>query len=149
MKKQRTDFQFDKETGITTCTIETNNKIYKGTAKCCDVDKDMMSPKTGSEIAYHRAMIQLLKDVKTSIALELKGLQRYYHIVNQSRHFNKENYMARMLYRQLQRYAHELSVLDNLIAEQQQQLTEWIKQKDEFYRKIRANRKKVRKDNND
>lgn len=55
-------FNWDSDTGSALCVLKNKNKTYYGTAVCSPKDKDMMSEKTGCEIAFSRARINALKD---------------------------------------------------------------------------------------
>jgi hypothetical protein len=78
-------FCFDSETGSSICILESKTKTYIGTAQCADDDRDMMSEKTGCEIAYHRAVLNSLLDYKETLKAELSGLKKYYYSVCQSK----------------------------------------------------------------
>ena len=60
--KHEPKFFFNPENGSSLCVLTTKNSTYVGTAQCRDADRDMMSEKTGCEIAYHRAVIHALED---------------------------------------------------------------------------------------
>jgi len=59
--KREPAFSWDPETGSALCLLFNKNDTYIGTAFCSPEDKDMMSEKTGCEIAYHRALIAALR----------------------------------------------------------------------------------------
>ena len=57
-------FSWQKDDGIAICKITNpeNDYIAVGMAKCHPEDRDMMSERTGLEIAYHRALMNLYKN---------------------------------------------------------------------------------------
>lgn len=94
-------FNYDEETGSAICIIQDKENSYVGTAQCAVQDFDMKNEKTGCEIAYHRAIINYLKHYKIQLQLELKGLKKYYYSISQSKQYNPNGYMAKMLCKQI------------------------------------------------
>lgn len=120
--------------------ITTKTKTYIGTAQCAEVDKDMMSEKTGCEIAYHRAIIHSLEDKLSDLKNELAGLRKYYYTVNQSKYYDENAYMAKMLQRQIKYREDDIEDIKILISEEKTYLKQYMAAKAEFYKKIRKNR---------
>ena len=134
-------FCFNPEEGSSLCIIATKNKTYVGTAQCAKEDRDMMSEKTGCEIAYHRAIIHSLEDHIFELKNELMGLHKYYYTVNQSKYFDANSYMAQMLKRQMEQREDDIRMTKELLAQEKSYLKQYIADKGEFYTKIRNNRK--------
>ncbi len=136
-------FIWEQDTGYAACilTDSSTNKTYFGSAVCANVDKDMMSEKTGCQIAHVRATIEALKARREELKAGYKSLRQFYYSVNQSKNYNKQGYMERMLNRQLRMYELDLSVINDEINNHIQMLKEYIDAKDNFYKRIRANRK--------
>lgn len=139
--KHEPQFYFNPDDGSSMCVIETKNKTFIGTAQCLDSDRDMMSEKTGCEIAYHRAIIHTLENHVSDLKNELMGLHKYYYSVNQSKYFDANSYMTNMLISQMQQREDEISLTKELIRNEKEYLKKFMSDKAEFYQKIRHNRK--------
>ena len=138
--KHEPQFYFNPDEGSSLCMITTKTKTYIGTAQCAEVDKDMMSEKTGCEIAYHRAIIHSLEDKLSDLKNELAGLRKYYYTVNQSKYYDENAYMAKMLQRQIKYREDDIEDIKILISEEKTYLKQYMAAKAEFYKKIRKNR---------
>ena len=138
--KHEPQFYFNPDEGSSLCMITTKTKTYIGTAQCAEVDKDMMSEKTGCEIAYHRAIIHSLEDKLSDLKNELAGLRKYYYTVNQSKYYDENAYMAKMLQRQIKYREDDIEDIKILISEEKTYLKQYMVAKAEFYKKIRKNR---------
>ena len=134
-------FYFNPEDGSSLCVITTKNSTYVGTAQCLDSDRDMMSEKTGCEIAYHRAIIHSLQDHLADLKSELMGLHKYYYSVNQSKYFDEHSYMANMLKSQIEQHNDDILTTKALIHKEKDYLKTYLQNKADFYQKIRFNRK--------
>lgn len=100
MKKIKPIFHYDKETGCSTCVIETKYGKFSGTACCHPDDMDMASEKVGCEIAYSRAAIESLKYERDCIINPaLKALKQLYFSMKHSKKFNPKSYETKMLWR--------------------------------------------------
>ena len=137
---KKVDYYFNPEDGSSLCTISFNNRIFVGTAQCSENDKDMLSEKTGCEIAYRRASIYALKYEKDTIKSELNGLKKYYYTVCRSKYYNKNGYMETMLKRQLAFQQNRLEEITNLLKYNQESLKDYLKNKEIFYKRIRKMR---------
>ncbi len=133
-------FAFDQESGTATCILYDGNKTYCGAALCHPDDKDMMSERTGQEIAFRRAEIQALRGFRDEIKLELKSLKQLYYSINRSKYYNAKSYEARMLNRQIKTKESDLQTVKEYIKQKDKELRDYIAAKDEFYKKIRHNR---------
>ena len=139
--KHEPKFYFNPEDGSSMCVIETKNKTFVGTAQCCDTDRDMMSEKTGCEIAYHRAIIRALQEHSDDIKNELMGLKKYYYSVNQSKYFTPGDYMSNMLLSQMEQREDEIRVTKEASKREKDYLKNYMEDKATFYKKVRHNRK--------
>ena len=135
-------FSWDPEDGSALCIIHDREKTYYGMASCHPDDIDMMSEKTGCELAYMRACLMSLKSVREEFKAELKGLKKYYYSMNTSKWFNPEGYEARRLFSHMGLLEADIAALKTLIEEQNNNIQEFIKNKGEFYKKIRRNRER-------
>lgn len=122
------------------CVISSKNKTYVGTAQCREEDRDMMSEKTGCEIAYRRAQINMLKSLRDELCIELKGLKKYYYTICNSKYYNKKNYMAVMLQRQIVMREESLAELREMLLDAQENLKQYMNAKAKFYDMIRKRR---------
>lgn len=134
-------FCFDPDLGSSLCVLESKTKTYVGTAQCAEEDRDMMSEKTGCEIAYHRAVLNSLIDYRETLKNELNGLKKYYYSVCQSKQFDKKSYMAKMLNRQILMREDDIATAQDLIHQEKEYLKNYLSDKAILYKKIRNIRK--------
>lgn len=140
----KSTYQFDKENGMAK-VIFTNKrgKHYLGYACCHEQDFDMMSEKTGLFIAEQRAIVDYLRGMRdTDIKPKLQILEHIYDGIQRSKHFNENSYENRILRRQIRFLKNDLTTVNENIAEIQKNLEEFIHEKDNFYKRVRANREK-------
>ena len=141
MKKAKPIFHYDKETGCSTCVIETKYGKFSGTACCHPDDMDMASEKVGCEIAYSRAAIDSLKYERDNIIKpSLKALKQLYYSMNRSKKFNPKSYEYKMLKRQIECWEFDLSVINDMINTERIWIRDYINTKEALYQNIRANR---------
>ena len=136
-------FDWDEETGISSCIVSDGEKVYTGFAQCHPDDEDMKGQKTGCEIAFRRARINALRGYRDELKIQLKALNQLYYSMNRSAKFNKKSYENRMLQRQIRMINFDLATTKEMIATEQENLRTYIKEKDEFYKKTRMRRKKA------
>ena len=139
--KQRPIFNWDPEEGVASCIIKYKNQTFCGVAMCHEEDKDMMSEKTGMEIAYRRATIDCLKYVRDmELKPAIKALKQLYYTMKHSTHFNPKSYENSKLQRHLRMYEFDLETINELIVDERKNLKDYIDKKDEFYKKTRIGR---------
>ena len=139
--KQEPIFNWDPEEGVASCIIKYKNQTFCGVAMCHEEDKDMMSEKTGMEIAYRRATIDYLKYVRDmELKPALKALKQLYYTMKHSTHFNPKSYENSKLQRHIRMYEFDLETINELIADERKNLKDYINKKDEFYKKTRIGR---------
>ena len=139
--KHGPNFYFNPEDGSSLCVITTKSKTYVGTAQCLETDRDLMSEKTGCELAYHRAVIRALQDRLTELKSELAGLKKYFYTVNQSKYYDANSYMAQMLIRQIEQREDDIDATKKMIAEEKSYIKNFIVDKAKLYKQIRDHRK--------
>lgn len=141
-----TDFTYNKETGITICTLtDTRNNTYIGEAHCHPNDMDMKNEMTGNEIAYRRAYIKFLKHIRdTEIVPQLNILKHMYSCMEQAANFNPKDNNARLMKRAIENYSAGATAIREYIREERDSLHEYMIEKGKLYRKIRANREQVK-----
>jgi hypothetical protein len=141
------EYKWNPETHTATCKIEVQGKKYIGTAICHEHDFDFESEKVGQVIAGTRAQIKMLQDyANNSLVPQLKALMEYYYTIKHSKNYNPKSYESKMLYRRIQFIKNQLTAVKEEINNRKQELKEYIDQKDEFYKKLRANRNKSNSD---
>ena len=141
MKNNRPIFHYDKETGCSTCIIETKYGKFSGTACCHPDDMDMASEKVGCEIAYSRAAIDSLKYERDNVIKpSLKALKQLYYSMNRSKKFNPKSYEYKMLKRQIECWEFDLAVINDMINTERTWMRDYINTKEALYQNIRANR---------
>ena len=134
--KQEPIFNWDPEEGVASCIIKYKNQTFCGVAMCHEEDKDMMSEKTGMEIAYRRATIDYLKYVRDmELKPALKALKQLYYTMKHSTHFNPKSYENSKLQRHIRMYEFDLETINELIVNERKNLKDYIDKKDEFYKK--------------
>ena len=140
-------YEWQPEEGLAICKVYYNNIEFKGTASCHPDDMDMCSKMTGQTIAELRAEIKKLQHIRDNeLRPQLKVLNQLYYAMNRSKEYNKKSYESKMLYRRIQFIKNQLTAVKEEINNRKQELKEYIDQKDEFYKKLRANRNKSNSD---
>lgn len=135
-------FNWDPESGVAICALTDGDNIFMGTAACAAEDIDMMSEKTGCQIALWRAEIKYYIHIRDNeVKPALKALKHVYYTMNRSKHFNPKSYENIMLWRQIRQKENDLATIKDMITDQKKQLKEYIDEKDKFYKRVRANRK--------
>ena len=138
----RITYDWVEETGQAVCTIIEKGKIFQGFAWCREEDRDMMSSKTGLTIAEYRAHIAQSKSIRdTEIKPGLEALKKAKYAMNQSKYFNANSYEYRMLEQQIKNYEQDLIFIKNTIALQKANLKNYLRNKADFYERIRKNRR--------
>lgn len=141
MKNNKPIFHYDKETGCSTCIIETKYGKFSGTACCHPDDMDMASEKVGCEIAYSRAAIDSLKYERDNVIKpSLKALKQLYYSMNRSKKFNPKSYEYKMLKRQIECWEFDLAVINDMINTERTWIRDYINTKEALYQNIRTNR---------
>ena len=133
-------FSWDPEEGAALCVIQDKDKTYYGIANCSPEDKDMMSEKTGCFIAEKRAYIMALAGYRDNLRTELKALKRFYYSINTSKYFNPESYEVRRLLNLIEITEQDIASTKKLLKYEKQQLKDFLKDKADFYKRIRRNR---------
>lgn len=138
-------FEWNEDTGMTTCIFEDNQgRIFVGTANCHPDDEDMKSRRTGEEIAFRRARIELMRTMRDEVKIELHALNQLYYSMNLSKQFNPKSYENRMLQRQIRMKTFDLDTIKEMLTTEKQSLKKLIQEKDDFYNQIRNHRNKAK-----
>ena len=125
--KATPEFYFDPETRVATCAlIEQNGRGYVGMAMCHPEDEDMMSEKTGCEIALRRMEIEALRAYRRDeLEPGLKALKQLYYSMKHSGQFNKKSYEAKMLFRQMNQKQEDIDFIKEVIAQRKEELKDF------------------------
>lgn len=134
-------FCWKEDIGLASCILTDGQHYYCGVAQCHPDDLDMASEKTGCEIAFKRAKIRALREYRDTLKIKLQALNQLYYSINQSKSFNEKSYENKMLQRQIRMIKFDLDTTKEIIATEEQNLREYLSEKEKFYKKIRSNRK--------
>lgn len=135
-------YDYDQEAHEAICILTYNNITFTGTAKCHPDDYDMENTKTGLAIAEYRATIKYYQHIKNNeLKPKLDALLQLYYSMNRSKNFNEKSYENYMLWRQIQIYKEDLAVVRCSLATLRKNLMDYLRDKDDFYKTIRRNRK--------
>lgn len=138
-------FEWDKETGIATCSVNYNNKEIVGMAMCHPEDEDMMNEYTGCAIASMRAEIETLIHIRDNeIKPALNALKHLQACMVHSKHYNEKSYENKMLRRQIQNFENDLATIKEMIAQARLDLKVYLTSKDSYYKQVRARREKAK-----
>lgn len=109
----------------------------------------MCSERTGKIIATSRAEIAWLQHIKKNeLRPQLQALLQLYYSMNESKRFNEKSYENHMLQRQIRFIKNQLTAINNDLAILQEQLREFLREKDKFYQRVRVRRKHQQVQNN-
>lgn len=136
---KKVDSEFNEETRITYCYItDEKGRVFVGTAMCHEADVDMMSWRTGEEIAFRRAKIQYLQTIKNAdIKPALAALKHLSGCMVHSSKFNPNSYENFMLQRQIRLLEFDLATNKEMIAYERKFLKDYIDGKEKIYQRIR------------
>ena len=132
MNIENTETIFEITENETICSIKNKefNITFVGTTICAKEDLPFRSELVGKEIAFKKAMIKQLKFFKKIYKEQKRTLDR---ALPQNYRENNEEYCD---------VAFCLKSCDTLIKKMQEDLSEYIKQKDWFYKKLSKVRSK-------
>lgn len=136
------NYLYDEESGVSTYIVEYEGQYFTGLAHCSPQDKDMQNEITGINIAQRRAAIQLFQYRRNELKHKLSALNQLYYSVNKSKKYDPHGYMENMLEHQRQLVQDELNLMKDCIKDEQEGLRHYLKDKEEFYQRIRANRQR-------
>lgn len=134
------EFSWDPEEGVAICVLEDEKgRISIGQAECHEEDSDMMSEKTGCEIAFRRARMEQIRTIRDcDIKPALAALKQLYYSMKHSSQFNPKSYENRTLQRHIRSLEFDLATIKEMLAYEYQNLRDFIQDKEKFYQKARA-----------
>ncbi len=139
-------FKWDADTGTAYCAIwDADGHMHEGTAVCHADDADMMSEKTGLDIARRRAELSAYKAFKYKLETELGALKQLYYSMKHSSKFKPDSYENIMLHRQMKLKEEDLATVKEIITTERIKLKVYIAEKDALYKQLRILRAKRNK----
>ena len=102
---------------------------------------EWLSEKTGQEIAYHRALIDLYKNKVKNLKKERKVHEDIYKTFMNMPNFDKENRYIRVVRHRMYGLKEEIKIYQELIDNTRAYINDFIDNKTKFYNLTRANRK--------
>ena len=136
-------FDWDEDEKIAKCMMREskNGPVFVGEAYCHDDDLDMVSARTGQEIAFRRAKIKCLQHIRnTDIKPRLAALKHLYGCMVHSTKFNPNSYENCMLQKQIRGLEFDLATTNEMIQYERENLKAYIDDKDKMYKHIRKKR---------
>lgn len=138
---------WDGEKGVASCIIQykTTSGVELqgiGIAQCAPQDTEFKSALTGGLIAEYRAEIDLFKKINNyEIKPAITALKHVYCTMRHSKQYDPKSYEAVRLKKELAHLMDEFEENKNSIKELKQNLSKYIQEKDDFYRKLEAGQK--------
>lgn len=138
---------WNEELGVATAILKDTayNEVFVGMARCCEDDLDMKSKMTGSDIAWRRAYIKYLKNLKKESNIQLKALSDFQKSIKNCKYYNEDFQIENMLNKKIKRLENKVKYYQIKIKNESESLTAYINAKDKIYQKIRENRDKNNK----
>ena len=138
--KYKPEFTWNETTGESTCILTDNkNRVFVGTAQCHPNDYDMVSERTGCELAFRRAKLEYVRTIRDAeIKPGLAVLEHLYASMIHSTHFEANSYEARTIRKHIHQFKFDLTTIKEMIANEYQGITDYIKGKDKVYKRIRS-----------
>ena len=134
---------FKFEAGHATCVTVYKHKTFIGEAHCHPDDADFESERVGSYIADIRSDIEVLKYMRDyELRPAYNCLNHILCSMKRSKLYNEKSYESKFIRRQLHRIQNQLTAVNNEIATLRLTLKVYIKDKEEFYQKIRKDKNK-------
>ena len=136
------DFIWDNDKRICTCVLTYDGHDFMGTATCHPEDEDFRNTLVGESISYTRAFIAALRYIKhTEVDIPYLALKNLYKNMQTSHRFNEASFEARMMRGELKRYEDAAAIMKATIKSSKDGLTDYINEKDAYYKAIREKRK--------
>jgi hypothetical protein len=137
----KTIYTWDETTGTATCRIPYNHSEYIGVAKCHPEDEDFKSELIGSELAYSRACIKVLQAIKNEKRAQLQVLKELYGSLDPSPRFNPNSFEAKMMRKKMDEVKADIEMAKDCICLVREDIDKDITKAENFYQKVRKNRK--------
>ena len=133
-------FSWHPDSGTAICVLKDNKgRTFVGEAMCHPNDLDMVSERTGCELAFRRAKLEYLRTIRDAeLKPALRALKHLYGCMTHSTNFNANSYEARTIRKHIHQITFDLTTIKEEIAYEYQGITDYIKGKDRIYNKIRS-----------
>lgn len=132
--------------GKAVCTLlAPDNLIFVGKAYCHPEDKDMATEYTGLRIAEDRANMKYLSYLIKESKKELHTLQTFFNTLKNRPSYSDESKEVQILIKDIRRRKRDIEENEAVLKNMEERLNEYLNTKDEFYKRIRANRDKGQK----
>lgn len=137
------EFYWDEANGVCSCAIEDNKgRVFIGLATCNDEDKEFRSERTGREISYRRARIELLRANRDEIKTQLAAYKQLYYSMKHSKRYDDKSYEASMLKRFIYRFQIDLETVKEIIDDESASLRQYLDLKEKAFASLRAKQDK-------
>ena len=133
--KYKPEFSWHPDSGTAICILtDDKNRTFVGEAMCHPNDTDMLSERTGCELAFRRAKLEYLRTIRDAeLKPALAALEHLYGCMAHSTHFEADSYEARTIRKHIHQTRFDLATTKELIASEY-----YIKGKDKVYQRIRS-----------
>ena len=140
-KKREPIFTYNDSGNFCSCEVRDSlGRVFKGEAHCHPKDEDYKSYLTGGTIAEARAQIAAATAYRNDLKIKLAALRQYYYSICQSKHFNKDSYEVKMLFRQIKLLESDLEIAKHQLAVLKLDLFEYLNNKEYTYNMLRKHR---------
>lgn len=130
-------FKWDKEERKCICTITTQYGEFKGEASCHPDDLDMKSKRTGEQLAYSRAKINIYRHERDCILKpKIAILKHLISIINMKQ--DTTSFAAKTIKHQLELLNLDLKLIKYLIKTEREYVRNYTAKKEKIYQKIRS-----------
>ena len=142
MRKEKYSLFVDEKLGKVTYTKYNKNQSYTGVALCHPNDRDMFSEKVGMDIAYLRADIKYLQDIKAHLKIKLTFIKDLYDRLCAKENVSIYSVEMKTIRKQMYLIKRDIAETQTDIEKNSDEIKKIIIDSEDFGRRIRANRKK-------
>ena len=137
--KYKPKFSWHPDNGTAICVLKDDKgRVFVGEAFCNPEDSDMMSERTGCELAFRRAKLEYLRTIRDAeLKPALAALKHLYACMVHSTHFEANSYESRTIRKHIHQIEFDLATTKEMIANEYQGISDYIKGKDKVYQRIR------------
>lgn len=117
------------------------HELIVGEAYCMPEDADMMSQKTGCDIALYKATAKLFRNKQKRLKKEKKVLEDLYKVYQGRPDYDQADPYVRILRKKIHSYQSDIALISDCESACHKDLEKYIQDKDKFYQQIRNHRK--------
>ena len=136
MKRKIVSAIFDKETGISTVTIETDLGLFTGVSKLHEEDKVMTSKYAGCEYAEMKAYVKCMKAITKNLKLQRKTLSIFNGDLTNMKGYNPNSLESRKLRKRIYMLDTEIKDWEDRINSLQKKMRQKMEQRCSIVHKI-------------